>query len=470
LFGDIVDIARPGDRVIVIGILKAEEDFTMRGGRLRTFSAILEGNQVDVLGKAPEDIVIEKTDEMKFKDLAKRPDWIRTIISSFSPSIFGHDLLKEAILLLIVGAPQTVLPDGTTIRGDMNVLLIGDPGTAKSELLKYSARIAPRGLYTSGKGSSAAGLTAAVVREKNGMLMLEAGAVVLADQGICAIDEFDKMGNTDRQALHEAMEQQTVSVAKGGIVVTLNARTSILAAANPLLGTYDPYKNLSDNINLPSPLLTRFDLIFIIRDVPERAIDEQIASHIMTLHRLRSFAQKPPLDIEFMKKYLLYCKSITPILTEEAEKMIIKFYLELRSQTEGQAVPVTPRQLEALIRLATARARLLLRDEVTAEDAAEAATLTKGMLYTVAVDQKTGKIDMGTITGVTATERSKLEIVFDKYKDLAGPTNEPVELNSLIKAMVDSGKFTEVDARVYFSQLEQKGLFYMIKPGYYKRV
>ena len=470
LFGDIVDIARPGDRVIVIGILKAEEDFTMRGGRLRTFSAILEGNQVDVLGKAPEDIVIEKTDEMKFKDLAKRPDWIRTIISSFSPSIFGHDLLKEAILLLIVGAPQTVLPDGTTIRGDMNVLLIGDPGTAKSELLKYSARIAPRGLYTSGKGSSAAGLTAAVVREKNGMLMLEAGAVVLADQGICAIDEFDKMGNTDRQALHEAMEQQTVSVAKGGIVVTLNARTSILAAANPLLGTYDPYKNLSDNINLPSPLLTRFDLIFIIRDVPERAIDEQIASHIMTLHRLRSFAQKPPLDIEFMKKYLRYCKSINPILTEEAEKMIIKFYLELRSQTEGQAVPVTPRQLEALIRLATARARLLLRDEVTAEDAAEAATLTKGMLYTVAVDQKTGKIDMGTITGVTATERSKLEIIFDKYKDLAGPTNEPVELNSLIKAMVDSGKFNEVNARMYFSQLEQRGLFYMIKPGYYKRV
>ena len=470
LYGDIVDIARPGDRVIVIGILKAEEDFTMRGGRLRTFSAILEGNQVDVLGKAPEDTVIEKTDEMKFKDLAKRPDWIRTIISSFSPSIFGHELLKEAILLLIVGAPQTVLPDGTTIRGDMNILLIGDPGTAKSELLKYSTRIAPRGLYTSGKGSSAAGLTAAVVREKNGMLMLEAGAVVLADQGICAIDEFDKMGNTDRQALHEAMEQQTVSVAKGGIVVTLNARTSILAAANPLLGTYDPYKNLSDNINLPSPLLTRFDLIFIIRDVPERAIDEQIASHIMTLHRLRSFAQKPPLDIEFMKKYLLYCKSINPILTEEAEKMIIKFYLELRSQTEGQAVPVTPRQLEALIRLATARARLLLRDEVTAEDAAEAATLTKGMLYTVAVDQKTGKIDMGTITGVTATERSKLEIVFDKYKDLAGPTNEPVELNSLIKAMIDSGKFNEVDARMYFSQLEQKGLFYMIKPGYYKRV
>ncbi len=470
LYGDIVDVARPGDRVIVIGILKAEEDFTMRGGRLRTFSAILEGNQVDVLGKAPEDIVIEKTDELKFKDLAKRPDWIKTIISSFSPSIFGHNLLKEAILLLIVGAPQTALPDGTTIRGDMNILLIGDPGTAKSELLKYSARIAPRGLYTSGKGSSAAGLTAAVVREKNGMLMLEAGAVVLADQGICAIDEFDKMGNTDRQALHEAMEQQTVSVAKGGIVVTLNARTSILAAANPLLGTYDPYKNLSDNINLPSPLLTRFDLIFIIRDVPERAIDEQIASHIMTLHRLRSFAQKPPLDIEFLKKYLLYCKNINPTLTEEAEKMIIKFYLEMRSQTEGQAVPVTPRQLEALIRLATARARLLLRDEVTAEDAAEAATLTKGMLYTVAVDQKTGKIDMGAITGVTATERSKLEIVFDKYKDLAGPTNEPVELNGMIKAMVDSGKFNEVDARMYFSQLEQKGLFYMIKPGYYRRV
>jgi len=841
IYGDIVDVARPGDRVTVTGILKAEEEYSSRGSRLRTFNAVLEGNYVEVLGKAPEDIVIDKSDEIKFKELAKRPDWIKMLISSFSPSIYGHDLLKEAILLLIVGAPQTTLPDGTSLRGDINILLIGDPGclvyderivlgngsivkigqigeahlqrlsvqvltgerrakrakattyhiyrnqpimevitesgksikgtfnhplltqrregkrmvqewkrldeinvgdrlvvvtsipctltsylptefkplersrfgprfkgklpklltpelasflgymlgngwvcsdgyrfgfavsesekdiiqrlcsmvenlfglrtnvrtrvrrlgkvithyayycnmdinhnlkflrkkrvpelilssgnkvvasflrwlyeadgtifnegrikgaiglkakniellrdiqilllrfaidskivddtlviqrrgdiarfdhyigfvsrkkkdalaqllpnkpkfqkfnkqrtervvkvvkagetadvydievpgkhrfiangiishnTAKSELLKYSARLAPRGLYTSGKGSTAAGLTAAMVREKSGMLMLEAGAVVLADQGICAIDEFDKMSSTDRQALHEAMEQQTVSVAKGGIVVTLNARTSILSAANPLLGKYDPYKNLAENINLPSPLLTRFDLIFVIRDVPERAVDEQIASHIMAIRRSRTFVQKPPLDIDFLRKYLLYCKNIQPVITPEAERMLIDFYLEMRSQVESQAIPVTPRQLESLIRLAIARARLLLRNEVTKEDAAEAITLTKNMLYTVAIDKKTGKIDMGTITGVTASERSKLEIVFQKYKELAGPANEPVELNTLIKSIVETGKFNEVEAKIYFSQLEQKGVFYMVKPGYYRR-
>ncbi|MGQ9781288.1 MAG: LAGLIDADG family homing endonuclease [Nitrososphaeria archaeon] len=261
----------------------------------------------------------------------------------------------------------------------------------------------------------------------------------------------------------------TVSVAKGGIVVTLNARTSILSAANPLLGKYDPYKNLAENINLPSPLLTRFDLIFVIRDVPERVVDEQIASHIMAIRRSRSFAQKPPLDINFLRKYLLYCKNINPTITAEAEKMIIDFYLEMRSQTESQAIPVTPRQLESLIRLAMARARLLLRNEVTREDVAEAITLTKNMLYTVAVDRKTGKIDMGTITGVPASERSKLEVVFQKYKELAGPTNEPVELNALIKAIVETGKFNEVEAKILFSQLEQKGVFYMVKPGYYRR-
>jgi len=469
LYGDTVDIARPGDRVIVTGILKAEEEFSLRGGRLRTFNALLEGNHVEVLGKAPEDVMIEKADELKFRELARRPDWMKTVVSSFSPSIYGHDLLKEAILLLIVGAPQITLPDGTTLRGDVNILLIGDPGTAKSELLKYSVRLAPRGLYTSGKGTTAAGLTAAVVREKSGMLMLEAGAIVLADQGICAIDEFDKMTSTDRQALHEAMEQQTVSVAKGGIVVTLNARTSILSAANPLLGKYDPYKNLAENINLPSPLLTRFDLIFIIRDVPERVVDEQIASHIMAIRSSRSFVQKPPLDIVFLRKYLLYCKNISPTITPEAEKMMIDFYLEMRTQTESQAIPVTPRQLESLIRLSMARARLLLRNEVTKDDVAEAITLTKNMLYTVAIDRKTGKMDMGTITGTPASERSKLEIIFQKYKELAGPTNEPVELNGLIKSIVETGKFNEVEARMYFSQLEQKGVFYMVKPGYYRR-
>ena len=183
---------------------------------------------------------------------------------------------------MIVGSTQRTLSDGSKVRGDINVFLVGDPGTAKSEMLKFCARIAPRGLYTSGRGSTAAGLTAAVVRDASGIFMLEAGAVVLGDQGLVCIDEFDKMRPEDRSALHEVMEQQSASIAKGGIVATLNARTSILAAANPLFGKYDQFKNLTENVNLPIPLLTRFDLIFVVRDIPGEERDRQIAQHIIS--------------------------------------------------------------------------------------------------------------------------------------------------------------------------------------------
>ena len=220
-------------------------------------------------------------------------------------------------MLLAVGSPQVTLPDGQTLRGDINILLVGDPGTAKSEFLKYISRLAPRALYTSGRGSTAAGLTAAVVKETNGMMMLEAGAVVLADQGIACIDEFDKMKPEDRSVLHEVMEQQTVSVAKGGIVAMLNARTSILAAANPVYGRYDPYKNLYENINLPIPLLTRFDLIYVVRDVPDKEGDEKLAEHILEIRRKSSYKLAPPIDFMLLRKYIAYTKRINPALSEE---------------------------------------------------------------------------------------------------------------------------------------------------------
>ncbi|MCP8314194.1 MAG: minichromosome maintenance protein MCM, partial [archaeon] len=285
LQGDIVNTARPGDRVVLTGIMRAEAEYSQSAGKLRLFRSRIEGNYVEVLGKEPEFIQITKEEEELIHSMASQPGAYERLIESVAPAIHGFETQKEAILLLVTGSPQRVMPDSTTIRGDVNVLLVGDPGTAKSEILKYTARIAPRGLYTSGRGSTAAGLTAAVVRERTGMMMLEAGAVVLADQGVAAIDEFDKMRTEDRNALHEMMEQQTVSVAKGGIVATLNARTSILAASNPILGKYDPYRNIADNLNLPIPLLTRFDLIFVLRDIPDRAKDEQLARHVLELHR-----------------------------------------------------------------------------------------------------------------------------------------------------------------------------------------
>ncbi len=226
--------------------------------------------------------------------------------------------MKEAILLLLVGGPQTMLPDGTKLRGDINVFIVGDPGVAKSEMLKFAAQVAPRGMFASGKGSTAAGLSAAVIREKN-TFMLEAGVVVLADQGIACIDEFDKMKEDDRSALHEQMEQQTITIAKGGIFATLNARTSILAAANPIFGKYDPYKNLTDNITLPIPLLTGSTSYSSSRTRRRRAGREAGHPHPRRPQE-EGVHRAAPVQFDLMKKYIAYAKKISPTLTIEARE------------------------------------------------------------------------------------------------------------------------------------------------------
>jgi replicative DNA helicase Mcm len=342
--------------------------------------------------------------------------------------------------------------------------------TAKSELLKYVARVAPRGLYTSGRGTTAAGLTAAVVKEKSGLMMLEAGAVVLADQGVAAIDEFDKMRPEDRGVLHEVMEQQTVSVAKGGIVATLNARTSILAAANPVFGKYDPYKNIYENVNLPTPLLTRFDLVFIIRDIPDRVKDEKLASHILETHRAEAFTVQPPLGFDMLRKYLIYAKKVYPKLTREAQERLLQFYLDLRASSTEGTIAITPRQLEALIRISTARARLLLRDKVTIEDALQAINLMRKMLESVGIDVRTGKVDLGVLQGRPASERGILEKAMDVFRQLHGPEKKPVEAKAFVDELVKTGDFSAEEARRVISTLYKLGQIYEIRSGYYSKI
>jgi len=294
--GDIVNMARPGDRVVLTGIVRAVPDYTVGQVRTRLFKSQIDCNQVEVKGKEPEQVQVTKEDEALIKSIAASPDAYEKLITSVAPAILGHLPEKEAILLLLGGSTSTTLPDGTKLRGDINVLFVGDPGVAKSEMLKFAAQVSPRGIFASGRGTTAAGLSAAVIREKN-VLMLEAGVTVLADQGIAAIDEFDKMKPEDRTALHEQMEQNTVTIAKGGIYATLNARTAILAACNPVLGRYNPFQNLTDNIStLPIPLLTRFDLIFVIKDQPQPAEDEKLASHILAVHSRKTYASPPPIE------------------------------------------------------------------------------------------------------------------------------------------------------------------------------
>jgi len=824
---DLVNNARPGDRIILTGIVRIEQEQVP--GISRASSALyrlrIDGNNIEFLGgrgpktaRKSEREEVTPEDEKRILDLAKDPDIYDRLVESFAPHIQGHQTIKEAILLLITGATQRMLGDGSKIRGDINIFLVGDPGTAKSEMLKFCARIAPRGLYTSGRGSTGAGLTAAVVRDKSGIMMLEAGATVLGDQGLVCIDEFDKMKPEDRSALHEVMEQQcyddktsiltesgwklfgdllptdkvatkendklvyrkptsyfqnhykgamvkvksgqvnllvtpnhkmyvninkrageysgfglvradklpakkimfdktakwdgvkqnthvlppmkqkfanddppraikmndwaefigyyvsggscrnqngipcavhlsssnpdskvikkigscitrmgfeprirghtitvhskqlaaeaaslgtasdmhlpayvkqlpprqlrilyeamldgdgyrsktasgyvtssiqlrddfqeiclklglaandclaarkgdtsklpggrtvatatdmhdlnvvqhctpeinhsrkythityeeydgmvycvevpshiiyvsrdgipvwcgnSVSIAKGGIVATLNARTSILAAANPMYGKYDVYKNITENANLPIPLLTRFDLIFVIRDTPSRERDTGIAKHIIRLHTPRGIEKRTLLDVDMLTKYLGYAKRFDPSLTKEAEEKILEYYLKLRNIDSGVMITATPRQLEGLIRLTMARARLRMSSQATVDDAERAISLLKRMLDDAGVDPDTSEVDMGVFHGKSKGEISKMQYFMDILRTMEEENNEPVEEKKLVQELVSSGKFEEETVYTYIRKMLTAASIYEPKPHYYSRV
>ena len=479
---DLVDYARPGDRIILTGIVRIEQErvFGVKQSESALYRLRMDGNNIEFIGgrgikgsRRTEREEISPDEQKIIRTLSKNPDIYNRLIASFAPHIRGHELFKEAILLLIVGSTQRALSDGSKIRGDINVFLVGDPGTAKSEMLKFCARIAPRGLYTSGRGSTAAGLTAAVVRDASGIFMLEAGAVVLGDQGLVCIDEFDKMRPEDRSALHEVMEQQSASIAKGGIVATLNARTSILAAANPMFGKYDPFKNLTENVNLPIPLLTRFDLIFVVRDIPHKEKDRQIAQHILSQHGTSGTDTTSLIDVDILTKYLAYAKQNDPVLTKEAENKIMEFYLKMRSvegEDKEKMITITPRQLEGLIRLSTARARILLKNQVEEDDADRAIYLFNEMLKNAGIDVNTGKIDIGVLQGRPRSEVSKLATFMEILKSLEGEPQSPVLEQTFVDELVKSEKFNEEEARNYIRRMVRDATIYESKPGHYNTV
>jgi len=343
--------------------------------------------------------------------------------------------------------------------------------TAKSQLLQYVARIAPRGLYTSGRGTTAAGLTAAVLRERTGGMVLEAGALVLADKGVAAIDEIDKMRPDDRVAIHEAMEQHTVSVAKGGIVATLNARASVLAAANPALGRYDPYRNITENINLPVTILSRFDLLFIMKDIPEADLDAKMSDHILTLHRMKTTPEEAPIPPDLFRKYISYSKKLEPVLSEEAVAELRSFYLKMRSSSSGAESPIaiTPRQLEALVRLSESRARAFLRPSVTVEDARGAIRLMTVSLQDVGIDTTTGMMDIDVImTGKPKSMRDKMAFVIECVAEMEKETGM-VEEKALYDVLSRKIEISEDEARRIVGQLTREGVLYSPKPGSLRR-
>lgn len=446
---DICGSVTPGDRVIINGILRSVQ--RMQNGQKSTvFDLYIECNSIEISIKEFEEVSISEEDEAVIKDMATDPAIYGKIARSIAPTIYGNDDVKEAIALQLFGGIAKEMPDGSTLRGDIHVLLVGDPGIAKSQLLRYVIKLAPRGVYTSGKSASSAGLTAAAVKDdmEGGRWTLEAGALVLADKGMAAVDEMDKMQKEDRSSLHEAMEQQSISVAKAGISATLRTRCSLLGAANPKLGRFDEYANISEQINMPPSLLSRFDLIFIMKDQPNETRDLNIAKHILKAHSAGEeimrhqkypikgaddeyFAEllKPvsaEIEAELLRKYLAYAKrTCFPIITEEAKNTLVEYYRKLRSvayESSDKPVPVTARQLEALVRLAEASARVRLADEVSMEDVARVIKIVDACLRQVAYDPKTGGLDIDKIaSSTTKAGRTLRRDLKAAIKELADP-------------------------------------------------
>ncbi|MFH1821292.1 MAG: minichromosome maintenance protein MCM [Methanobacteriota archaeon] len=410
---DFVDKAIPGNHVLITGALRVFQE-TQQRERKTTFRKILFVSHVEVMQKGVEEIDLTPEDEAKIKEMAKQDVWLRTsIIQSIAPAVHGHEALKEAVALQLFGCDVVTLSDGTRLRGDTHILLTGDPGTAKSQMLKWISNVAPRGIYTSGMKSTGAGITAAAVRDEiSGGWTLEAGALVIADGGIACIDEFEKMRDEDRSAILESMEQQTISVAKAGIMATLNTRTAILAASNPKLGRFNKEEAALRQLALDPVILSRFDLVFIMRDEPRTDYDRSIAQHVLQLYSAPGKALKAPFDPDFLRKIVIYArKNINPKFdNKEAQKMIEDIFVDWRKTAAdaGDPLPITVRQLEAIIRLAKANARLRLSDRVTVEDVNRAISLIKTCLRDAGYDVEKGRVDIDLImTGIPRSQRDK---------------------------------------------------------------
>jgi len=458
----------PGSLVRVTGVLREDRKFG-RNNVLVMMGNFISVNNIIALEDDEFELNISEEDEKEIRAIAGSKDGLEKVTRSIAPSIFGYNHIKKAMAFQLFGGVSRKRSDGGFTREMINGLLVGDPSLGKSVFLRFMSSVTPRGRFVSGKSSSGVGLTAAVTKsELTGGWSLEAGAIVLANGSICGIDEGDKMKDEDRSNLHEAMSLGTVTIAKAGIMATLPARTSILMAANPKLGRFSSQKSLIEQINLVPSLLSRFDFIYLMRDKPHEDLDNDIANTILNEHMEDN--KQDILSVEFIRKYLHVAKQLNPVMTAEASSLLKDFYVKLRKQTKEAGdgsliIPITPRQLESLVRLSEAHARLKLRKSVGIDDAKQAIKMMKDYLMEFGYDEKLGAFDVDKLIGTSASTRGKYDAMLKIVRLLETKSAEGfVKLEEIEDAFKDKMDKDEVYRIV--EQLNSQGDLFQTPKGY----
>ena len=464
----------PGSRVKVIGILKEVPVPLHSGGLSTRFELAIEANNIIPLEETFEELNISEEDEKQILEMSQDPEIFNKLARSITPSVWGYEEIKRSLVLQLFAGVRKIHADGQKSRGDIHILLVGDPGVAKSVTLNFMANISPKGRYVVGKSASGAGLTATVVRDEylRGW-SLEAGAMVLSNKGLVCIDELEKMDPNDRSSMHEAMEQQTVTISKANVQATLRAETSVLAAANPKFGRFDPYQSIAQQIDIPPTLINRFDVIFTLRDVPDKEKDRRIATHVLSEHQKEGEAMLVPREL--FRKYVAYAKQkIKPALSDEAVEEIKRFYVDLRnkpvaSESALRPIPISARQLQALVRMSEASAKLRLSETVSVEDAKIAIDIMKYYLMQVGYDYESKTFDIDKITlGRTASQRGKVFLVRDLISELEGRVGKLIPLEEIENEL--EGKLKPDEIKDAINELVKHSIIFEPKKGYVQKV
>ncbi len=466
--------AIPGASVIVNGVLKEIPIPAKDKGISTRFDIVMNANFVEPTQQDFSEIEVTDEDAEAIRKLAKEKQIYQKMVQSIAPSIYGHDKIKEGIALQLFGAVAKVKKDNTRTRGDIHILLVGDPGAGKSQLLTFVKATAPKARYIAGRGATGSGMTAAVVKDEflRGWA-LEAGALVLAHKGILAVDELDKISREDTAALHEGLEQQQISISKANIQATLQCQTSVLAAANPKFGRFDYFVPIAQQIDLPPALINRFDLIFVVKDLPDKDRDANIAHQVLMNQSYQDKGMEiPP---ELFRKYIAYAKTrIIPVLSEEAIETIKKFYVDLRNSNQNErgvkSIPISARQLEAIVRLAEASARIRLSEKILKSDVARAIDLVMYSLTEVGMDPETKRIDIDRIgSGMTASERGRVVSVRDIIFQMSEQGKQLIPVEEIVAEAVKKG-IAEHKVEESLDKLKRSGDIFEPKRGFVQKI